>query len=247
MLNETLFKHLTALRLPSAAKALRHQLDTPACEAWSFEQRLAQVLDAEVAARCDRRAQRLDRAASTRLLEHAEIAGIDLTVARGLTPPRLNGWATCEWVRHRQNLIVSGPTGVGKSYIGMALGKAAARQGLAVEAWSLPGLLEHADAAKVDGTARMLRRRLERVPLLILDDFLLDEVDEAHAPWLWRLVQARHLKAATLVVSPLPPSEWHGQIRPALTADAIVDRLTARAQCLTLSGPSYRARTSADA
>lgn len=241
MLNEELLKRLTALRLPSAAKALLHQLETPACEEWSFEQRLAHVLDAEVAARTDRRAQRFDRAARTRLFEHAEVAGIDLMVARGLTRPRLAGWAQCDWIRHRQNILIHGPTGIGKSYIAMALGKAATRQGLAVEAWSLPDLLEHADTAKVDGTAPTLRRRLERVPLLILDDWLLDEVDEAHAPWLWRLLNARHLKASTLVASPLPPSEWHGQIRPALTADAILDRLTACAQRLSLSGSSYRA------
>lgn len=242
MLNEDLLlNHLKALRLPAAAQALRRQFDTPECAAWSFEQRLANVLDAEVVARNDRRALRFQRTAQTDVFEHAEMAGIDWTFPRGLVQPRVEGWAECGWVRHRQNLLISGPTGVGKTYIAMALGKAATRLGFAVEAWSLPKLLARADLAAIDGTANTLRRTLERVPLLILDDWLLNEVEGFHAQWLWGLITARHGKAATLVASPLPPSAWHAQIRHTYAADGIVDRLTNRGQRLTLSGASYRA------
>ena len=155
----------------------------------------------------------------------------------------LSGLSTGQWIGCRHNLVVTGPTGCGKTYIACALGQQACRQGLSTRYVRVPRLLEEIRIAHGDGRYAQLMKKLANTELLILDDFGIHTLNAAQRNDLVEVVEERHKKKSTLIVSQLPVELWHDAIGEATLADAILDRLLHRAHRITMTGGSMRTRT----
>jgi DNA replication protein DnaC len=239
LINQTLDK-LEALGLFGMALGLREQLESSQYLSLSFDERLGLLVDREAEARDSRRlALRLKAA---RLRQAATVEDIDFRVPRGLDRSAIMSLAQASWVSAKHNLLITGPTGAGKSFIGCALAHAAIRRGHSALYIRTPRLL--ADLALSRGDGRYVRRlaHLAKVGLLVLDDFLLTAPSIIEAKDLLEVIDDRSQVRSTLVISQLPVENWH----PALAAgdptlaDAILDRLVHNAHRLALKGGSMR-------
>lgn len=235
MLHHPTLDKLQQLRLTGMHKALREQLELPEIEDLSFEERLGLLVDRELTEREDRRLQ--TRLRQARLRQNACLEDIDYRAPRGLDKALITQLATGQWLRERLNVILLGPTGVGKTWIGCALAHHACRQGYTVRYLRLPRLFEELRLAHADGRFPKLMRTLARTDLLVLDDWGLTTLDtEARRD----LLDDRHGQRSTLVTSQLPLAHWHEIIGDPTLADAILDRLVHCAYKLNLSGESLR-------
>jgi DNA replication protein DnaC len=242
MLTNHTFDKLDALGLFGIALGLREQLESSQYLSLSFEERLGLLIDRETEVRDNRRlALRLKAA---KLRQEATVEDIDFRTPRGLDRSVIMNLAQGGWVAAHHNLLVTGPTGAGKSFIASALAHAAIRRGHTALYVRTPRLL--AELALSRGDGRYVRRlaQLARIALLVLDDFLLTAPNIVEAKDLLEVIDDRSQVRSTLVVSQLPVENWH----PALAAgdptlaDAILDRLIHNAHRLTLTGNSMRRR-----
>jgi DNA replication protein DnaC len=241
LINQTLDK-LDQLGLFGMGLGLREQLESNQYHSLSFDERLGLLVDRETEARDSRRlALRLKAA---KLRQEASVEDIDFRTPRGLDRSVIMSLAQSGWVSAHHNLLISGPTGAGKSFIGCALAHAAIRRGHTALYLRTPRLL--ADLALSRGDGRYVRRlaQLAKIGVLVLDDFLLTPPSMIEAKDLLEVIDDRSQVRSTLVISQLPVEAWH----PALTAgdptlaDAILDRLVHDAHRLTLKGNSMRRR-----
>ena len=241
LINQTLDK-LDALGLFGMTLGLREQLESSQYLGLSFDERLGLLVDREAEARDSRRlALRLKAA---KLRQEASVEDIDFRTPRGLDRSVIMSLAQAGWVAAHHNVLVTGPTGVGKSFIACALTHAAVRRGHTALYIRTPRLL--AELALTRGDGRYVRRlaHLARISVLVLDDFLLTSPSVVEAKDLLEVIDDRSQVRSTLVISQLPVDAWH----PALTAgdptlaDAILDRLIHNAHRLTLNGSSMRRR-----
>jgi DNA replication protein DnaC len=241
LLNQTLDK-LDALGLFGMALGLREQLEQSQYLSLSFEERFGLLVDREAEARDSRRlALRLKAA---KLRQEATVEDIDFRSQRGLDRTVILNLAQAGWVSAHHNVLISGPTGVGKSFLACALAHAAVRRGHTALYVRTPRLL--AELALSRGDGRYVRRlgQLARIGLLVLDDFLLTPPSVIEAKDLLEVIDDRSQLRSTLVVSQLPVENWHPALAdgdPTL-ADAILDRLVHNAHRLTLKGASMRRR-----
>ena len=240
-MHHTQMEQLRSLRLNGMAAALSLQWEQPVTYAdLSFEQRLGMLLDKETMERENRRLARLLQAAKLRL--SASIEEIDYRHPRGLERAKMAALASCEWITRHQNLLLTGPTGCGKTWLACALGNQACRQGLSVRYFRLPRLLEQLRIAHGDGSYPRLMAQLAKSELLILDDWGIQKITAPQRADLMELIEDRHGLRSTLIASQLPvdSSSWHEYIGEATLTDAILDRLIHNAHRLTLQGESMR-------
>jgi DNA replication protein DnaC len=230
---------MTALRLIAMAIAWAEQQKDPKIGALSFDERLALLVDAEYLARDNRRLQRLLKGAQLRI-PSACIEDVKSSAQKGLDHAMLRQLAACTWIGEHLNVLISGPTGVGKSYLACALGQAACRHGLKVTYRRLPRLFEELSLAKADGTYTKVLAKLAKADLLILDDLGTGTLREAQRHDLLEVFDDRYDVRSTVVTSQLPVAKWHEWIGDPTAADAILDRLVHNAYKLTLKGPSGR-------
>src|SRR6266853_87283 len=241
LINQTLDK-LDALGFFGMALGVREQLEQSQYLSLSFDERLGLLVDREVEARDSRRlALRLKAA---KLRQEASVEDIDFRTPRGLDRSVLMCLAQAGWVTAHHNVLVTGPTGVGKSFIGCALAHAAIRRGHTALYLRTPRLLT--DLALSRGDGRYVRRlaHLAKIGVLVLDDFLLTSPSVIEAKDLLEVIDDRSQVRSTLVVSQLPVEAWHPALAggdPTL-ADAILDRLVQHAHRLPLTGASMRRR-----
>lgn len=240
MLRHPTLDKLQQLRLTGMHKALHEQLDLPEIEDLSFEERLGLLADRELTEREDRRLQ--TRLRQARLKQNACLEDIDYRAPRGLDKALITQLATGQWIRERLNVILLGPTGVGKTWIGCALAHHACRQGYTVRYLRLPRLFEELRLAHADGRFPKLMSTLARTDLLVLDDWGLTTLDTEARRDLLELLDDRHGQRSTLVTSQLPLAHWHEIIGDPTLADAILDRLVHNAYRITLKGESMRKR-----
>lgn len=240
MLHHPTLDKLQQLRLSGMHKALREQLDLPAIEELSFEERLGLLADRELTEREDRRLQ--TRLRQAKLRQNACLEDLDYRAPRGLDKALITQLATGKWVRDGLNVILLGPTGVGKTWIGCALAQHACRQGYTVRYLRLPRLFEELRLAHADGRFPKLMATLAKTDLLVLDDWGLTTMDAEARRDLLELLDDRHGQRSTLVTSQLPIEHWHEVIGDPTLADAILDRLVHNAYRITLKGESMRKR-----
>jgi DNA replication protein DnaC len=229
---------LVTLGLAGMAKALDEQRRSPAIETLSFEERLGLLVDREAAERDARRlVTRLKFAA---LRQSACVEDLDLRTPRGLDRAVIAHLVEGRWIDRAENLLVTGATGLGKSWIACALGHKACRDGRSVLYHRVPRLFEQLAIARGDGQYARMLKTIARVDLLILDDWGLAALTAGERRDLLEILEDRHGRKATLVTSQLPVDAWHAVIDEPTFADAILDRLVHTAYRLDLDGPSMR-------
>ncbi len=237
LIHQTL-ERLHELRLTGMAQALEEQMRMSDLDGLGFEDRLALLLEREITFREDRRLTRLLQMAKLRLPASAE--DLDFRSPRGLDRGLMLRLAGCQWVRDHENVLISGATGNGKSYLACALGHSACRHGLSTRYYRFSRLLDEIALARADGSYTKLLDRLAKTQLLILDDFGLAPLKDSERTDLLEILEDRYGRRATLVTSQLPFDHWHDVVGDATFADAILDRLVHNAHRITLKGASMR-------
>lgn len=240
MLTHPTLDKLHQLRLTGMAQAYAQQLTLPDIESLSADERLGLLVDCELTARDSRRlTTRLRRA---KLRHQGVMEDIDYRHPRGLDKSLLTQLATCQWVREHLNLLLTGPTGIGKSWLACALAHQACRVGLNVLYVRLSRFLPDLVIAKADGRYPKLMASMAKTSLLVLDDFGSARLNEEHRRDLLDILDDRYGSRATLVTSQFPVDKWHELIGDPTLADAILDRLVHNAYKLHLTGESMRKR-----
>jgi DNA replication protein DnaC len=226
------------LRLFGMAKALREQLQNQKATNLSFEERLGLLVDREMTERENRRL--VTRLRTAKLRVSAAIEDIDFRQPRGLDKSLILSLASNQWITEHHNLLIIGPTGVGKSYLACALSHKACRDGHAVLYQRLPRLLEELALSHHDGRYRKLMKSLLKADLLVLDDFGLAPLTTEQQRDLLEIIEDRYDRRSTLVTSQLPVKHWHDILAEPTLADAILDRLVHNAYKIELKGESMR-------
>ncbi len=243
MLLEETFNKIQQMRMPGFSRALQEQLDAEdQYDELSFEERLGLLVDREWTDRETRRLTR--RLQQAKLRELASIEDLDYRHPRGLNRKLMQRLATCQWIDKSQNVIVVGPTGIGKTFILCALAHKACRQGHTALYRRIPRLLQELMTARADGTLPRFLSRIARTNLLVLDDWGMAKLSDQERRDLLEVMEDRTGCRSTMVGSQLPVSEWHEVIGEPTVADAILDRLVHSAHRINLKGGSMRKKMS---
>ena len=245
MLSNPTLQQLRQMRLHGMADALEEQRSITAAHALDFEARLALLVEREMTSRDNRRLERLLKQAKLRL--PASVEDLDFRASRGLDQSFLLRLAGCDWIQTCHNIIITGPTGTGKSWIACALGQAACRQGISVRYFRLSRLLDDLRLSHADGSYGRFLQKLARTQLLILDDWGLAGLKDQERRDILEILDDRYGRAATLVTSQLPTDHWHEIVGDPTLADAILDRLIHNAYRIPLKGGSMRKHYATDA
>ena len=241
LMNPTMEK-LQALKLTGMLEALDEQLKSPDIEQLSFDERLGLMIDREMTARDNRRLK--TRLKKARLRHDACMEDIDYRHPRGLKRDQIQQLLSSHWIREHQNVIITGPTGVGKTWLACAMAQKACRDGYTVQYLRLPRLLQDLNLARADGRYVKLMAALAKTDLLLLDDWGLSPLTESQRRDLLEIVEDRHNVKSTLVTSQMPVDHWHELIGDPTLADAILDRLIHNAHRVPLKGDSLRKKQS---
>ncbi len=243
MLIEQTLEKMNAMKLSGMADALRQQRGSPEHTKLSFDERLGLLVDAEWTQREQRKLTKRLRAAKLRY--QASVENIDFKHPRGLDRQQVLSLANGGFVQNRHNLVITGPTGVGKSYLACAFVERACRLGYKATYVRLPRLLQQLAVGRGDGSYARVLDRLARLDLLAIDDWRLAPLRDTERRDLVEVVEDRSERVSTLIASQLKAKDWHASIGDPNLADAICDRLLHNAHRLELKGPSKR-HTDAD-
>jgi DNA replication protein DnaC len=237
IIEETIDKMLQ-LHLKVMAEAVRELIASADGSAMPFEDKLALIVDREWTDRQNRRlAARIKQA---KLGMNACMEDVFCNPTRGIDKSIIRSMATCGWVRAKQNVIVIGATGTGKSFIGSALAQAACRAGFRALRTRVPRLLQELAVARADGTYIERLNKLAQLHVLVLDDFLVSPIKDSERRDLLEVLEDRYDKSSTVITSQVPTKSWHETLADPTVADAICDRTVHNAHVLSLKGPSIR-------
>jgi DNA replication protein DnaC len=230
------------LKFSGMCLALEEQMQSPDITQLSFEERLGLLIDREITERDNRRLT--SRLRQARLKQQACLEDIDYQANRGLDKTLLLKLSDCQWAKKAINILITGPTGIGKSWMACALAQKACREGYSAYYQRLTRLLQELPLARGDGSYAKLLARLAKTDVLVLDDWGLVKLNAEQRRDLLEILEDRHGSRATIITSQLPIDQWHDIIGDATLADAIMDRLVHNAYKINLTGESMRKKTS---
>lgn len=237
MLNQPTIDKLRALRLNSMANALAKQLETPLPDL-DFESRLSILVEQEWLERENRKLKR--RLTQAKLQQHACMEDINYTEQRGIVKAKMLELSRNQWLQQKFNLIITGSTGCGKTYVACALAHRACLDGYTSRYYRLPRLWEELRVAKANGTYSAWLSQLAKLDLLILDDWGLIAPDSERRQDLLEILDDRYQKRSTIVTSQLPVAHWYEHLHDTTLADAILDRLVHNSIRIELTGETMR-------
>jgi DNA replication protein DnaC len=238
MLLEQTMEKLNSMKLYGMVEALRQWLDKPKEKDIAPVDLIGVIADAEWIHR--ENLKLTARLRNARFRQPACVEDIDYAHARGLSKAVVLELATSRWAASHQNIILTGPTGVGKSYLACALGNKACRDGFTVAYRRTSRLFDELAQARADGTYPHLLRRLAKMQVLILDDFGLEILGAPQRKELLEILDDRHGVSSTVITSQLDPKDWHAVIGDPTIADAVCDRVVHNSHRLKLAGDSIR-------
>jgi DNA replication protein DnaC len=238
MLVHPILDKLSHLRFTGMVHALQEQMQMSDIDRLSFEERLGLLVDREMTERQDRSFKtRLKKAG---LRQNACVEDVDFRHRRGLDKAIFLKLSDCKWIKEHHNVLITGPTGVGKTYLSCALAHKVCQNEYSAQYIRLPRLLQQIAIGKGDGRYDRILKSLSKLDLLIIDDFGLKKLPREQSEDLLEIVEDRHNLRSTLITSQLPVDRWHAIIADPTLADAILDRLVHTAYRINLDGESMR-------
>ena len=242
MLTQPTIEKLNAMKLTAMAKAFADQMQCPDITQLTFEERFGLIVDHQMTDLENRRMQNRLKKAKLRL--PACLEDLDFKQGRGLDRATVMSLALNQWVTSHHNILVTGPTGAGKSYLACALAQKACRDGYTTLYQRVPRLLQEIAVSRLDGRYAKLIASISKCEVLILDDLLISPLTREEQRELLEIVEERYDRKATIVTSQLPVKAWHDAMQDPTLADAILDRLVHNAYKLELKGESMRRKRS---
>jgi len=242
MLNQQTIEKLHALKLIGMAEAFKDQLSQPDLDRLSFEERFGIIVDRQWTWKEDCRMQRYLKQAKLKL--NACVEDIDYKTTRGIDQSVMMRLISCDWIRQHQNIIITGPTGAGKTFLACALANKACREGYRTFYIRSPKLYYALAVSRGDGSYGTLINKLARTQILVIDDLGLAPMTDSERRDLLEVIEDRHGSASTIVTSQLPIENWHEHIGDPTIADAILDRLIHNAHKIKMKGGSMRRKHS---
>jgi len=240
MLIEDTFRKLNLMKMHGLVKALEEQLGDKQYRKLAFDERVGLLVDREWSDRESRRLTRRLRAAKLR--EQACIEDIDYRARRGLDRRLVTRLSSCQWITDTENIIICGPTGIGKTFLACAFSQKACREGHSAIYRRVPRLFHELALARADGSLPRLLAKIAKANVLVLDDWGLAPLDEQERRDLLEVLDDRSGVRSTIVASQVPTGKWHKVIGEPTIADAILDRLVHNAHHINLKGESMRKR-----
>lgn len=242
MLTQPTIEKLQSMKLTAMARAFADQMQSPDMAQLSFEERFGLLVDYQMTDLENRRMQ--NRLKNAKLRLSASLEDLDFKQGRGLDRSTVMSLALNQWVTSHHNILVTGPTGAGKSYLACALAQKACRDGYTTLYQRVQRLLQEIAVARLDGRYARLIAPIIKCEVLILDDLLISPLTREEQREILEIVEERYDRKATIVTSQLPVKTWHDAMQDPTLADAILDRLVHNAYKLELKGESMRRKRS---
>lgn len=243
MLTQPTVEKLKSMRLDALASAWAEQQKDPQFSSLSFDERLGMLVDAEWMGRENKRVGRALKEAKLKL-GAACIEDIDYPARRELDKAAIKQLASCRWIHEHQNVVVTGATGTGKTYVACALAQQACRKGYRALYRRATRLSDELVLARADGTHAQALKRFARVDVLVIDDWGLAPLKDQDRRDLYELLDDRFGARSTIMTSQLPPAKWHDYVGDPMVADAVCDRILHNSHRIVLKGPSRRKEAS---
>lgn len=241
MLYQQTIEALLKLKLQGMLSALKEQQQNRQFKELTFEDRLGMLVDREITVQENRRLElRLKQA---KLRQAAAVEDIDFRTTRGLDKNNVLELANCQWLKEHQNILIIGPTGVGKSFLACALAHKACREGFSVQYHRTSRLFQELAVSRADGRYLRLLKGLAKVDLIILDDWGLEALTKDQRNDLLEILEDRHNQKSLIITSQIPLENWHSLVGESTHADAILDRVVHNAHIINLKGDSMRKKT----
>lgn len=234
-----LFEILTEMRLSGAREELEHQLANTGYADMPFVDRMLRMFQAEADRRQRNRIERLTQAAQFKYV-NANPEAIDYSKDRKLDKAHVLDLVKCEWISRGQNMVITGASGTGKTWLACALGNSAVRHEKSTRYVRTSRLAEELNFARLDGSLTKLRTKIARLDLLILDDFALLPMAQQEKADLFEVIEDRDERASTMLISQRPIADWYEFVGEDLLADAFLDRVRNRTHRIQLEGKSKR-------